>query len=429
MLDLIKPITIFKGDDSDAFNIRTITINLKNVGEALAGATASFKLLSFKQDFTKEQVATGHLTLTFSSALTKSLPLGEIFGSLTFFDSNNKVLVGANHIPFKVKLPGGSYDNGYCRLLCRDYEIEINVGVDYNAVFNKPTINGVALSGDLTSKDLGLASSADLEELKHEISLKITKINELIEVDKENIENLQQAWKEMSESLVSIKAELAKKVDKVEGKGLSTNDFTNALWNKLSNIQAGAQVNKIEVIKVNGVVQPIQSGKTVEIEIPREVDTMSPGDATEEDIGKAADAYYTRVFVNSSISTNTANYISKDGQPFDSLEELEAVPESELTNNDYAIVVSNDGTNNTYTRYKYNANTKEWAKEWTINNSSFTAEQWAAINSGINADDWQTVYNALTQLGETVTAKIHELFDNAEEMRYPCYENANIGSY
>ena len=42
--------------------------------------------------------------------------------------------------------------------------------------------------------------------------------------------------------------------------------------------------------------------------------------------------------------------------------------------------------NTTYTRYKYNATTGEWAEEYVLNNSSFTSDQWAAINSGITSD-------------------------------------------
>ena len=42
------------------------------------------------------------------------------------------------------------------------------------------------------------------------------------------------------------------KVDKVEGKGLSTRDYTDEDWYKLQNIEAGAQVNVIEHIFVNG---------------------------------------------------------------------------------------------------------------------------------------------------------------------------------
>lgn len=90
-------------------------------------------------------------------------------------------------------------------------------------------------------------------------------------------------------------------------------------------------------------------------------------------------------FVNSSVSTNTANYISDNGLPFTSIADLEAYSGT-LTNNDYAFVVSTDSAGNTvYNRYKYNASTTSWAFEYALNNSSFTAEQWAAINSGITA--------------------------------------------
>lgn len=57
------------------------------------------------------------------------------------------------------------------------------------------------------------------------------------------------------------------KVDKVQGKGLSENDFTNTLKTKLDNIESNAQVNKIESIKVNNVTQTITS-KSVNINVP-----------------------------------------------------------------------------------------------------------------------------------------------------------------
>lgn len=90
-------------------------------------------------------------------------------------------------------------------------------------------------------------------------------------------------------------------------------------------------------------------------------------------------------FVNSSVATNTANYISDKGQPFQSLEDLEAY-EGVLTNNDYAFVVGADSAGNTtYSRYKYKASTHQWALEYILNNSSFTAEQWESISSGITS--------------------------------------------
>lgn len=89
-------------------------------------------------------------------------------------------------------------------------------------------------------------------------------------------------------------------------------------------------------------------------------------------------------FVNSSIATNTANFIGT----FNSVAELEAYSGT-LTNNDYAFVVGTDTQGNTvYDRYKYTDATtpSSWIFEYTLNNSSFTASQWQAINSGITDD-------------------------------------------
>lgn len=87
-------------------------------------------------------------------------------------------------------------------------------------------------------------------------------------------------------------------------------------------------------------------------------------------------------FVNSSVATNTANFIGT----YNTIEELEAVQDP--SNNDYGFVISTDAAGNTvYNRYKYNASTSTWAFEYALNNSSFTADQWAAINSAITSSD------------------------------------------
>lgn len=145
-------------------------------------------------------------------------------------------------------------------------------------------------------------------------------------------------------------------------------------------------------------------------------------------------------FVNSSIATNTANFIGT----FSNVSSLLAYSGT-LTNNDYAFVMNSVITNNgsdwttfsdldnfnkdlvtnfdyawvvngskfdlyrfditaqtwgsratninktdvtlvtAYNRYKYNGDTSEWIWEYTLNNSSFTASQWAAINSTITS--------------------------------------------
>lgn len=58
------------------------------------------------------------------------------------------------------------------------------------------------------------------------------------------------------------------KVDKEEGKGLSSEDYTSAEKKKLSGVEEKAQANIIEAIAVNGVVQEIKEGKEVQITVP-----------------------------------------------------------------------------------------------------------------------------------------------------------------
>ena len=92
-------------------------------------------------------------------------------------------------------------------------------------------------------------------------------------------------------------------------------------------------------------------------------------------------------FVNSSIATNTANYISNNGNPFTSVEQLNTYTGT-VTNNDYAFVTGTDSEGNTYyDRYKatVSGETVTWSLEYRLNNSSFTAAQWDAINSGITS--------------------------------------------
>lgn len=64
-----------------------------------------------------------------------------------------------------------------------------------------------------------------------------------------------------------VDSQLGGKVDTVTGKGLSTQDFTTALRDKLNAIEAGAETNIIEVIKRNGT-NLIVTDKEVDISVP-----------------------------------------------------------------------------------------------------------------------------------------------------------------
>ena len=128
---------------------------------------------------------------------------------------------------------------------------------------------------------------------------------------------------------------------------------------------------------VSGNVSTLQ-GKvsTIEGEIPPQASSSN----------KLAD----KNFVNSSIATNTANFLGT----YTSMADIEAIQNP--TNNDYVFLQSTDSAgNNVFDRYKYNADQAEWLFEYELNNSSFTAEQWATINSGLTSSSVSDAINAL----------------------------------
>lgn len=71
----------------------------------------------------------------------------------------------------------------------------------------------------------------------------------------------------VDEAQATLQGNIDKKVDKVAGKGLSTNDYTSDEKTKLEGIATGAQVNVIETVKVNGVALT-PSDKAVDVAVP-----------------------------------------------------------------------------------------------------------------------------------------------------------------
>lgn len=62
---------------------------------------------------------------------------------------------------------------------------------------------------------------------------------------------------EIVNDILAVEKELTNKVDKVDGMGLSTNDFSNSLLDKLNSIEDNAQVNVIEQISSAGTILDI----------------------------------------------------------------------------------------------------------------------------------------------------------------------------
>lgn len=177
-----------------------------------------------------------------------------------------------------------------------------------------------------------------------------------------------------------------------------------------------------------------------------DIESLIPNQATTSN--QLAD----KSFVNSSIATNTANFIgtfnsvanleaysgtvtnndyafvvnsviTDNGNDWAIFNDLDAYDKSLVTNFDYAWVINGSNfdlyrydilnqewdlrvantqkssvtLNTAYNRYKatISNNVATWEWEYTLNNSSFTASQWAAINSGITSGDVTLIGTAI----------------------------------
>lgn len=208
---------------------------------------------------------------------------------------------------------------------------------NYNEQENKPKINGVELVDNKTSEELGINIPTKLSQLTN---------------DKDFID------KTYHDST---------KVDKEEGKGLSSNDFTNEDKDKLSSLENYDDT------------QVKQDINTINEKIPTQATNSN----------QLAD----KDFVNSSLNSITAFYITKNayGDQFNSKLELDSAIEfysgGELrvpTRNDYCIVLEDETKDNSTTRYIYQNN--QWEFQYVVNETPLTSEQVKAINSGITPE-------------------------------------------
>ena len=156
----------------------------------------------------------------------------------------------------------------------------------------------------------------------------------------------------------------------------------------------------------NGVITPVKKGiRQASTSAPGIVQLQDTVGAQESESGKAVTPAAVSSFVNSSIATNTANFLGTLDVVSDlglttsaTNEQIEAAldayawpPEVTVTNNDYAFVSVDDPGTSTdsaeYRRFKYSeaGENPGFAYEYTLNNSSFTQSQWDAVNSGITS--------------------------------------------
>lgn len=145
----------------------------------------------------------------------------------------------------------------------------------------------------------------------------------------------------------------------------------NSDWNSSSGVSEILNKPDLSVYALDSDVSDIQD--------------LIPSTATDQN--QLAD----KAFVNSSIANMAANYVTSDsqGDNFATRAALISGPyyykgaSYTPTNNDYALVESDENHNNDTTRYMYDG--VQWNFQYIVNNSPFSQAQLDAINSGITA--------------------------------------------
>lgn len=138
-----------------------------------------------------------------------------------------------------------------------------------NPVQNK--VVNEALSGKVSKETgKGLSTNDFTNEEKTKLDGIAEGANKTVVDDKINSESVNPVQNKV------IAAELNKKVTVIEGKGLSTNDYTDEEKQKLETVASSAQANVIEVVKVNGVAQTV-TDKAVDIKVPTNTNELING--------------------------------------------------------------------------------------------------------------------------------------------------------
>lgn len=158
------------------------------------------------------------------------------------------------------------------------------------------------------------------------------------------------------------------KVDKIPGKGLSSNDFTDSEKTKLSTIAEGAQVNVVETVKRNGSALTV-TDKAVDISVPVKTSELQNDSGyilnTVDDLVN----YYTKGQTDSAIAVETTaregadqnlqgqiDAIAASSDVVDivgTYAELQAYDTSKLHNNDIIKVLSDETRSGATTYYRW----------------------------------------------------------------------------
>ncbi len=225
------------------------------------------------------------------------------------------------------------------------------------------------------------------------------------------------ATSDNAQSGTAVASAISSKQDTITGAAttITSSNLTTsrALISNSSGKVAVSDTTSTELGYVHGVTSSIQTQfSTITEKIPS--------------VATASNQLADKAFVNSSIANMAANYVTSDaqGDNFATKAALLSGPyyykgqSYTLTNNDYALVESDETKNNATTRYMYDGT--QWNFQYIVNDTPFTQAQLDAINSNINSN-LVSAYN--THVADTT---IHVTSTDKDNWNNKVTKNADI---
>lgn len=215
----------------------------------------------------------------------------------------------------------------------------------------------------------------------------------------------------LTKIITLVKTALKGKVDAVEGKGLSTNDLTNELVEKINNtsstvdglVSTGGQANVIEKITVNGVEEEVGDGKVVDITVPTKMSDLEDDTTFIDEAELNAKGYQNAAQVETAITAKgyqTAEQVAAAIASVDHVKRVivESTDAIDLTAEDadqyiYMVKKSSTKAGDKYDEYMVFDGELEKVGDWAIDLSGYVQEK---DITDMTAEEVQTLWDSVT---------------------------------
>lgn len=188
---------------------------------------------------------------------------------------------------------------------------------------------------------------------------------------------------------------LADKVDKVTGKVLSDNNFSNSDKQKLDGIDQGAEVNDISTISVNGVNVPADANKNVNLQI---------SSGSEYTAGDGIDISNNVISAETPIFTGTRS----DWEAL-SLAEKQSYGQANITDDANGIVVNNIAT---FAKADLYSTDEKMIGRW-IDGKPLYQKTFTGLNYGSTKNAWSDSGVSLTNCSDLIRVECVRSSDSA----------------